>query len=131
MKLLLPRKALKPRTFRLGAQQSILLGGAVRVDVVAAPAATIYLTVWACPEVVTHLGKTDAAADRSPAPPLPPGLPTAALGLPHELCCKALGCPREPRALSGAAVRRRCSCWLACSSHAQWDRWKIHLDTAL
>lgn len=69
MKLLLPRKALKPRTFRLGAQQSILLGGAVRVDVVAAPAATIYLTVWACPEVVTHLGKTDAAADRSPAPP--------------------------------------------------------------
>mmetsp|Transcript_1792 Transcript_1792/g.5215 ORF Transcript_1792/g.5215 Transcript_1792/m.5215 type:complete len:701 (+) Transcript_1792:224-2326(+) len=64
VKLLLPRKALKPRSYRIGAGYSILLGGVVRVDVVKAPAATIYLTAWASQEVVTHFGKTDAALER-------------------------------------------------------------------
>lgn len=64
VKMLLPRKAIKPRTFRIGAGYSVLLGGTCRFDVVSCPAATLYLTVWASPEVVTHFGKTEAAAER-------------------------------------------------------------------
>lgn len=64
VRLLLPRKALRPRTFRIGAGHSVLIGGVARFDVLAAPAATIYLTLWASADVVTHFGKTDAAAER-------------------------------------------------------------------
>lgn len=64
VKLLLPRKTIRARTFRIGAGHSVLLGGTCRFDVVDVPAATMYLTVWASPEVVTHFGKTDAASER-------------------------------------------------------------------
>ncbi len=64
VRLLLPRKALRPRTFRIGAGHSVLIGGVARIDVLAAPAATIYLTLWASADVVTHFGRTDAAAER-------------------------------------------------------------------
>ena len=49
-------------TFR--AAQSVLVGGVARLDVVAAPAATIYITLWASADLVTHFGKTDVAADK-------------------------------------------------------------------
>ena len=44
-RLLLPRRRLAPRTYRIGAGQTLLIGGVGRLDVVEAPAATIYLTV--------------------------------------------------------------------------------------
>ena len=62
--MLLPRKRLRPRTYRLGEGQSLLLGGCARVDVVASPGATLYLTVWASDDVICHLGRTDSAEER-------------------------------------------------------------------
>ena len=50
VKALLPSKQLKPRTFRIGPGHTLLLGGLARLDVVAAPSSTIYLTVF-----VSHL----------------------------------------------------------------------------
>ncbi len=50
VKAVLPSKQLRPRTFRVPAGTSLLLGGLVRLDVVAAPSSTIYLTVF-----VSHL----------------------------------------------------------------------------
>lgn len=61
LRLVLPRKPLSPRTYRTAVGQSVHVGGLARVDVLAAPGATIYLTVWASADVVTHLGKTDTA----------------------------------------------------------------------
>jgi hypothetical protein len=49
------------------AAQSVLVGGVARLDVVAAPAATIYITLWASADLVTHFGKTDVAADKCDA----------------------------------------------------------------
>ena len=40
------------------------MGGVARLDVVAAPAATIYITLWASADLVTHFGKTDVAGDK-------------------------------------------------------------------
>lgn len=62
--MLLPRKRLRPRTYRLGEGQSLLLGGCARVDVVSSPGATLYLTVWASDDVICHLGRTDSADER-------------------------------------------------------------------
>jgi hypothetical protein len=62
--MLLPRRALKPRTYRTGAGTTLLIGGVARVDILDAPSATIYLTLWASDEVSTHLGRTDSADDR-------------------------------------------------------------------
>lgn len=64
VRMLLPRKRLRPRTYRLGEGQSLLLGGCARVDVVASPGATLYLTVWASDDVICHLGRTDSAEER-------------------------------------------------------------------
>ncbi len=64
MKMLLPNRPLKPRTFRLGRGQSVMLGGVGRVDVVDCPGATMYLTVWLSDEVGCHLGKTEGAEER-------------------------------------------------------------------
>jgi hypothetical protein len=64
VRLLLPRQRLKPRTFRAGPGQTVLLGGIARVDVIAAPGATLYLTVWASSDVVCHFGKTEGADER-------------------------------------------------------------------
>lgn len=62
--MLLPRKALKPRTFRIAPGQSVLVGGVARLDVLSAPAATIYVTLWASADVITHFGKTEAAGKK-------------------------------------------------------------------
>jgi ribosome biogenesis GTPase A len=64
MKRLLPNRPLKPRTFRLGRGQSVMLGGVARIDVVECPGATMYLTVWLSDEVGCHLGKTEGAEER-------------------------------------------------------------------
>jgi hypothetical protein len=62
--MLLPKRPLRARTFRLGAGQTISIGGVARVDVLTAPAATLYLTLWASDEVTTHFGKTEGAEER-------------------------------------------------------------------
>ena len=64
MRMLLPNRALKPRTYRLGRGQSVSIGGVARVDVVECPGATMYLTVWVSDEVGCHLGKTEGAEER-------------------------------------------------------------------
>lgn len=61
MRLLLPRRPLTPRTYRIGVGQSVTIGGISRVDVLECPGATMYLTVWVSEQVVCHLGKTDLA----------------------------------------------------------------------
>lgn len=62
--MLLPKRRLQPRTFRLGEGQSIMLGALARVDVLRCPGATLYLTAWLSDQIPCHLGKTDAAEER-------------------------------------------------------------------
>jgi len=62
VRMLLPRRSLKPRTYRLGEGGTIHLGGLARLDVTSVPGTTMYVTVWVSDEVRTHLGKTDKAA---------------------------------------------------------------------
>lgn len=61
LRAVLPRKPLRPRTYRLPAGATIHLGALARVDVVDCPGATMYLTVWASADVVCHFGKMDKA----------------------------------------------------------------------
>lgn len=62
--MVLPRRALRPRTYRLGQGQTVTLGGVARYDVLSSPGATMYLTVWASDEVACHFGKTEGAEER-------------------------------------------------------------------
>jgi hypothetical protein len=62
--MVLPRKQLKPRTYRLGEGYSIQIGGLAQIDVLKTPAATIYLTLYLSDSIVTHMGKTSGAAER-------------------------------------------------------------------
>ena len=62
--MLLPRRQLKPRTFRASAGQTIFVGGLARFDLVQIPAQTMYLTVWASDEVACHYGRTETAGER-------------------------------------------------------------------
>jgi hypothetical protein len=64
VKLLLPRRQLKPRTFRAAEGQTIFIGGVARVDVVRCPGSTLYLTVWASSDLACHFGKTEGADER-------------------------------------------------------------------
>lgn len=57
------RKELRPRTFRIKAGQSVHIGGLTRLDVLEASVQTIYVTVWASPNVSLHLGKTENAEE--------------------------------------------------------------------
>ncbi|CAI6001316.1 unnamed protein product [Closterium sp. NIES-64] len=57
LKVVVPRKALKPRTFRIKPGQCIMLGGLARVDVEEAAAESIYLTAWLSPMIACHMGK--------------------------------------------------------------------------
>ena len=72
--MLLPRRRLRPRSYRLGEGQSVLMGACARVDVVAAPGATLYLTVWASDDIICHFGRTEGVdmrcAERSFLPSL-------------------------------------------------------------
>ena len=62
--MLLPRRKLKPRTFRCMAGYSIAIGGLARVDLVSSPGKTLYLTLWASDEVTHHFGKTENAESK-------------------------------------------------------------------
>jgi hypothetical protein len=57
----LPRKRLKPRTYRLPVGHCISLGGLAAVELVSAPSATAYLTVFVADAIVTHAGRADGA----------------------------------------------------------------------
>ena len=56
VRMLLPKRSLKPRSFRAQPGQALALGGLARVEVTAAPGQSVYLTVWASDEVALHLG---------------------------------------------------------------------------
>ncbi|KAB2065970.1 hypothetical protein ES319_A09G127700v1 [Gossypium barbadense] len=53
------RKELKPRTYRVG--QAVHVGGLMRLDLNYASVETIYVTIWASPNVSLHLGKVENA----------------------------------------------------------------------
>ncbi|XP_061362983.1 GTP-binding protein BRASSINAZOLE INSENSITIVE PALE GREEN 2, chloroplastic isoform X1 [Gastrolobium bilobum] len=55
------RKELRPRTYRIKVGQAIHIGGLTRLDLIEASVETIYVTVWASPNVSLHLGKIENA----------------------------------------------------------------------
>ncbi|MFS8027242.1 putative nitric-oxide synthase (NADPH) [Helianthus anomalus] len=55
------RKELRPRTYRIKQGQTIHVGGLMRLDLNHASVQTIYVTVWASPNVSLHLGKVENA----------------------------------------------------------------------
>lgn len=57
------RKELRPRTFRVKAGQTVHVGGLMRLDLKESSVETIYVTVWASPNVSLHLGKTENAVE--------------------------------------------------------------------
>lgn len=63
VRMLLPRRQLKPRTFRCLVGSSISIGAAARIDVISAPSSSIYLTLWASDEIACHMGKTSKASE--------------------------------------------------------------------
>lgn len=64
VRMLLPKRRLKARTFRASADQTILIGGLARIDVLQIPGQSLYLTLWASDEVSCHYGRTDRAQER-------------------------------------------------------------------
>lgn len=58
----LPSKQLKARTFRVGAGNTLLLGGLARLDIVDAPSSTLYITVFVSHNINLHMGKTEVSA---------------------------------------------------------------------
>ena len=64
LKLVQPRKAVKPRTYRFGVGGSLLIGGLVRVDLIDLEGHTLYLTLWASEELLCFLGKTEDIEDK-------------------------------------------------------------------
>eukprot|EP00892_Ulva_mutabilis_P011265 jgi/Ulvmu1/8510/UM044_0044.1 len=59
VKQLLPRDTvLKPRTYRIGANRTVFIGGVARIDVTDFPGGTLYLTVWASDLIPLHMGRT-------------------------------------------------------------------------
>ncbi|KAL5724702.1 GTP-binding protein BRASSINAZOLE INSENSITIVE PALE GREEN 2 [Ranunculus cassubicifolius] len=62
-KLVEIRKELKPRSYRIKARQAIHVGGLLRLDLNQASVETIYVTVWASPNVSLHLGKIENSED--------------------------------------------------------------------
>ncbi|GAB4842728.1 GTP-binding protein BRASSINAZOLE INSENSITIVE PALE GREEN 2, chloroplastic [Ancistrocladus abbreviatus] len=55
------RKELRPRTYRIRVGQTIHIGGLTRLDLYQASIETIYVTIWASPNVSLHLGKIENA----------------------------------------------------------------------
>nr|GEV83710.1 GTP-binding protein brassinazole insensitive pale green 2, chloroplastic [Tanacetum cinerariifolium] len=55
------RKELRPRTYRIKQGQTIHVGGLMRLDLNEASVQTIYVTIWASPNVSLHLGKIENA----------------------------------------------------------------------
>lgn len=59
--LLARDRPLKPRTYRVGANRTIFVGGVCRIDVVEFDYGTVYFTVWASDLIPLHMGKTEVA----------------------------------------------------------------------
>lgn len=57
------RKELKPRTYRMKVGQTVHVGGLMRLDLSQASVQTIYVSIWASPNVSLHMGKTENAND--------------------------------------------------------------------
>ncbi|KAI3904556.1 hypothetical protein MKW98_014736 [Papaver atlanticum] len=57
------RKELQPRSFRIKARQSIHIGALMRLDLNQATVQTIYVTVFASPNISLHLGKLENAEE--------------------------------------------------------------------
>ncbi|KAK7244489.1 hypothetical protein RIF29_39312 [Crotalaria pallida] len=55
------RKELQPRTYRIKVGQAIHIGGLTRLDLTKSSVQTIYVTVWASPNVSLHMGKVENA----------------------------------------------------------------------
>ncbi|WJX83695.1 GTP-binding protein BRASSINAZOLE INSENSITIVE PALE GREEN 2, chloroplastic, variant 2 [Trifolium repens] len=55
------RKELRPRSYRIKAGQAIHVGGLARLDLIEASVQTMYVTVWASPNVSLHMGKIENA----------------------------------------------------------------------
>ncbi|KAI3826556.1 hypothetical protein L1987_00604 [Smallanthus sonchifolius] len=55
-------KELKPRTYRIKAGHSVHIAGLMRLDVEETSVDTIYVTVWASPNLPLHMGKTEKAS---------------------------------------------------------------------
>ncbi|CAK8543147.1 unnamed protein product [Lathyrus sativus] len=55
------RKELRPRSYRIKARQAIYVGGLARLDLDEATVKSLYVTVWASPNVSLHMGKTENA----------------------------------------------------------------------
>ncbi len=62
-RLVLPRRPLRPRTFRVPLESSVSVGGLFRIDVLDGPSSTLYLTTWVSEDVPTHMGRTSSADD--------------------------------------------------------------------
>lgn len=60
-RMVLPRRPLRPRTFRVSPGAAVTVGALFRVEVVDSPGATLYLTVWASSDISTHFGKAENA----------------------------------------------------------------------
>jgi len=94
LRMVLPRRPLKPRTYRLPAGGTVHIGALARVDVLQSPASTMYLTVWTSSDVVCHFGKMEKAealyeqhAGKLLQPPTGDAQRLAELGewVPHEV----------------------------------------------
>lgn len=57
------RKELKPRTYRIKVGQTIHVGGLMRLDLNHASVETIYVTIWASPNLSLHSGKIENAEE--------------------------------------------------------------------
>lgn len=62
-KIVQVRKELKPRTYRVKVDDTIHVGGLVRLDVKEISASSIYITIWGSPLLTCHLGKTQKATE--------------------------------------------------------------------
>ena len=56
-KLLLARRTISPRTFRIGVGQSVLVGSILGIDVIECSATTLYVTIWMSNAATTFMGK--------------------------------------------------------------------------
>ncbi|MED6198434.1 GTP-binding protein BRASSINAZOLE INSENSITIVE PALE GREEN 2, chloroplastic [Stylosanthes scabra] len=57
------RKELQPRSYRIKVGQAVHIGGLTRIDLIEASVETIYVTVWASPNVSLHMGKVENAEE--------------------------------------------------------------------
>jgi len=64
----LPSKPLVPRTYRVPAGSTLLIGGLARLDVLEHPGATLYLTAWMSSHITLHMGAWESIRPRHKAP---------------------------------------------------------------